>query len=50
MVTCEKFVPNPKHGWNKMFYAGREDDIMYKKYFNVIPEPEHTRFKLIDRV
>ncbi|KMQ96600.1 39s ribosomal protein mitochondrial-like protein [Lasius niger] len=50
MVTCEKINPNWDHSWIKRCYAGRENQVIYKKHFNVIPEPQHNRFLLIDRI
>lgn len=50
VVTCEKFDPFWEHTWVQRIYSGREDQTIYKKYFNVIPEPQHNRFKLIDEV
>ncbi|KAL0839401.1 hypothetical protein ABMA28_016126 [Loxostege sticticalis] len=50
VVTCEKFDPNWDHTWVQRIYGGREEQTIYKKYFNVIPEPQHQRFKLIDEV
>lgn len=50
MVTCEKVNLNWNHSWVKGNYSGREDTVIYKKHFNVIPEPQHTCFTLIDRV
>ncbi|XP_050362950.1 39S ribosomal protein L27, mitochondrial [Nymphalis io] len=50
VVTCEKFDPNWEHTWVQRVYGGRENQTIYKKYFNVIPEPQHTRFKLIDEI
>lgn len=50
MITCEKIDPNLHHAWIKRSYAGRENQVIYKKYFNVIPDPQHNRFKLIDRI
>ena len=50
VVTCEKINPNMKHRWARLNYAGREDSVIYKKYFNVIPEKQHDRFKVIDTV
>lgn len=49
VVTCEKTNFNPDHAWVKKWYPNRQG-VMYKKYFNVLPEPEHQRFKLIDQV
>ncbi|XP_045459715.1 39S ribosomal protein L27, mitochondrial isoform X1 [Melitaea cinxia] len=50
VVTCEKFDPFWEHTWVQRIYSGREDQTIYKKYFNVIPEPQHNRFKLIDEI
>ncbi|CAK9830003.1 39S ribosomal protein L27, mitochondrial [Anthophora retusa] len=50
MVTCEKITPNMQNGWARLSYAGRENSVIYKKHFNVIPEPHHDRFVLIDTV
>lgn len=50
MITCEKINPNWSHTWVTRHYAGRENDTIYKKHFNVIPQPQHDRFKLINLV
>ncbi|KDR17653.1 hypothetical protein L798_08360, partial [Zootermopsis nevadensis] len=50
MVTCEKVDLNWEHVWVKKHYEGRNSQTFYKKYFNVIQEPQHTRFKLIDSI
>lgn len=50
MVTCEKINPNWNHGWIKRCYAGREGQVIYKKHYNVIPDPQHNRFQLIARI
>jgi len=50
IVTCEKINPNWEHSWIKQNYTGRENHVIYKKHFNVIPTPQHNRFKLIDRI
>ena len=50
VVTCEKMDPAWDHTWIQKNYEGREGQVIYKKYFNIIPEPEHNRFKLIDKI
>ncbi|CAK9820720.1 39S ribosomal protein L27, mitochondrial [Anthophora plagiata] len=50
MITCEQINPNMKRRWARLNYAGRENSVIYKKHFNVIPEPQHDRFLLIDTV
>lgn len=50
VVTCEEFDPNWEHTWVKRIYSGREDQTIFKKYYNVIPEPQHARFKLVDEI
>ncbi|XP_076287630.1 large ribosomal subunit protein bL27m-like isoform X2 [Lasioglossum baleicum] len=50
MVTCEKINPNNTHGWAIMNYAGRENSVIYKKHFNVIPRKQHNQFVVIDTV
>ncbi|KOB65832.1 Ribosomal protein L27 [Operophtera brumata] len=50
VVTCEKFDPNWDHTWVQRLYAGRTQQTILKKYFNVIPEPQHQRFRLVDEV
>ncbi|KOC60518.1 39S ribosomal protein L27, mitochondrial [Habropoda laboriosa] len=50
MVTCEKINPNMARSWAKLNYAGRENSVIYKKHFNIIPEPQHDRFVLIDTI
>lgn len=48
MVTCEKIDPNLDHTWVARAYGGRNLENIYKKYFHVIPEPQHYRFKLVE--
>ncbi|ODN00936.1 50S ribosomal protein L27 [Orchesella cincta] len=48
-VTCEKPDLNLDHAYMKMWYGGRQPPI-YKKYFHVIPKPQHTRFTCIDQI
>ncbi|CAG4940339.1 unnamed protein product [Colias eurytheme] len=50
VITCEKFDPNWDHTWVQRIYGGRTDQTIYKKYFNIIPKPQHNRFKLIDEL
>lgn len=50
VVTCEKINPNMEIGWCKVHYGGREKSVIYKKHFNVIPDPQDNKFVLIDRV
>lgn len=47
-VTCEAIQPNWDHTWIQRIYAGREDQTIHKKYFNVLPLQQHNRFKLVD--
>lgn len=49
-VTCEPINPNWNHFWVQKNYAGRHDQTIYKKHFNVVPEPQHQRFRLIDEI
>ena len=49
-VTCEKVDLNWDHSWVQRCYNGRQGHTIYKKHFNVIPEKQHDRFKLIDLV
>ncbi|KAK9301563.1 hypothetical protein QLX08_006117 [Tetragonisca angustula] len=50
IITCEKIDPNLDHSWARTYYAGRENSVMYKKHFNVIPEPQDNKFVLIDAI
>ncbi|XP_033329782.2 mitochondrial ribosomal protein L27 [Megalopta genalis] len=50
MVTCEKINPNNTHSWALMNYAGREESVIYKKHFNVIPQKQHDKFVVIETV
>ncbi|XP_014468875.1 PREDICTED: 39S ribosomal protein L27, mitochondrial [Dinoponera quadriceps] len=50
MVTCEKINPNLGNYWVRKSYAGRENSVIYKKHFNIIPEPQHNRFMLINTI
>lgn len=49
MVTCEKADPDWDHTWVQRCYGSRQGTF-YKKYFNVIPEPQHRNFKLINEI
>lgn len=46
-VTCEKMDPNWDHRWIQRIYADRRGQTIYKKFYNIIPEPQHNRFKFI---
>ncbi|XP_076302816.1 mitochondrial ribosomal protein L27 [Lasioglossum baleicum] len=48
VVTCEKINPNMSRSWVKLNYSNRENSVIYKKFFNVIPEPQHNKFILVD--
>ncbi|KAI4478373.1 hypothetical protein M0804_012027 [Polistes exclamans] len=50
MVTCEKVNLNWDRPWVKINYANREGQTIYKKHFNVIPKPQHNRFRLINTI
>lgn len=50
VITCEKPDLNWDHMWVQRNYGGRMYQQFYKKYFNVITEPQHQNFKLIDQV
>ncbi|KAG5670933.1 hypothetical protein PVAND_001162 [Polypedilum vanderplanki] len=47
-VSCEKVDLNWDHSLVQKHFAGRHDQTIYKKYFNVVPEPQHQRFRLVD--
>ncbi|XP_068973556.1 large ribosomal subunit protein bL27m [Bombus flavifrons] len=47
-ITCEKINPNLDRAWARAHYANRENTVIYKKHFNVIPDPQDNRFVLID--
>lgn len=49
-VTCEPIDPNWDHTWIQRNYAGRQGQPIFKKFFNVVPEKQHQRFRLIDEV
>ncbi|XP_054265629.1 50S ribosomal protein L27 [Macrosteles quadrilineatus] len=50
-VSCERPDLNMNRRWVQKEYGGRPDlTNLMKKYFNVITEEQHNRFKLIDRV
>ncbi|XP_008558067.1 50S ribosomal protein L27 [Microplitis demolitor] len=50
VVTCEKCNLNWDHTWVQRHYSDRKGEVIYKKHFNVIPEKQHDRFKLIDAI
>lgn len=49
-ITSEVFDPNFDNPHVIEIYNNRQGQKIYKKYVNVIPEPQHCRFKLIDVV
>ncbi|XP_017891711.1 uncharacterized protein LOC108631961 [Ceratina calcarata] len=50
VITCEKINPNMKLWWCRVNYGGRENSVIYKKHFNVIPNPQDNKFILVDTV
>ncbi|KAF5299675.1 hypothetical protein FQA39_LY11470, partial [Lamprigera yunnana] len=48
IVTCEKTDPKWDHKWVERHYSDRKHTTFYKKYFNVVPEPQHKNFRLIE--
>lgn len=48
VVTCEKVDPNFDNHWIQNYFSERGGQTFYKKYFNVIPEKQHQRFRLIE--
>jgi len=48
--SCE----TPNLNWNEprvqRYYSSRKKEVFFKKYVNVIPDPQHTRFRCIDSV
>ncbi|XP_013776356.1 39S ribosomal protein L27, mitochondrial-like [Limulus polyphemus] len=50
IVTCEKLRPRWDHEWVQKFYANRNTDVVYKKFFHVITEPQEKKFKLVNTV
>ncbi|CAH2007690.1 unnamed protein product [Acanthoscelides obtectus] len=49
-ITCEKADLNWDHSWVQRCHGHRKGVDFYKKYFNVIPDPQHQNFKLIDQI
>ncbi|XP_034256830.1 50S ribosomal protein L27 [Thrips palmi] len=51
VISTEVAKPDWNHTWIQRLLPPRPDDVpIYKKYINVIPEPQHNRFKLIEAV
>ncbi|CAD6231762.1 GSCOCG00001573001-RA-CDS [Cotesia congregata] len=50
VVTCEKCDLNWNHTWVQRHYSDRKGEVIYKKHFNIIPEKQHDRFKLVDAI
>lgn len=49
-ITCEKADVNWDHTWVQRCHGHKKGVLFYKKYFNVIPKPQHQNFKLIDQI
>lgn len=49
-VTCEVADLNWDHTWVQRCYADRQGQTIYKKYFNVVAQEQHQRFKLVNEV
>ncbi|XP_023016409.1 large ribosomal subunit protein bL27 [Leptinotarsa decemlineata] len=49
-VTCEKTNPDWTHTWVQRCHGHRKGTDFFKKYFNIIPEPQHQNFKLVDQI
>ncbi|CAG9857448.1 unnamed protein product [Phyllotreta striolata] len=50
VVTCEQADLDWTHTWVRRCHGYRQGQVFYKKYFNVIAEPQHRDFKLIDTI
>nr|XP_022905845.1 uncharacterized protein LOC111417712 [Onthophagus taurus] len=50
VVTCEETNPDWDHTWVQRCHGSRMGTKFYKKYFNVIPNPQHNNFKLIEQI
>lgn len=50
LITTEKVDLNWDHTWVERCHGHRKHTEFYKKYFHVIPEPQHQNFKLIDQI
>lgn len=50
MVSYEKTDLNFDDEFVKQNYPKREGDVIYQRYFNIIPKPQHLRFKKVDQV
>lgn len=50
MVTCEKVEPNWDHKWIQRCYSGREHTTFFKKYYNIVPKPQHKEFVLKSQI
>ncbi|XP_026274508.1 39S ribosomal protein L27, mitochondrial [Frankliniella occidentalis] len=49
VMSSELAQPNWDHTWIQRLMPRRPDNIpIYKKYINIIPEPQHNRFKLLE--
>ena len=46
IVTCEKLSPYPESALYPAVQAGR---VVYKKFYNVLPEPQEAKFKLVSQ-
>ncbi|CAG9834616.1 unnamed protein product [Diabrotica balteata] len=49
-VTCEKVDLDWDHTWVQRCHGYRKGVDFYKKYFNVIPTPQHQNFKLVNEI
>lgn len=49
-ITVEKCNLNWKHTWVQANYKGQEALTIYKKHIHVLPDEQHTRFKMIGEV
>ncbi|XP_037960363.1 39S ribosomal protein L27, mitochondrial [Teleopsis dalmanni] len=49
-VTCETLDPDWDHTWIQRHYAGRNGQAISKKFFNVVPERQHQRFRIVEEI
>lgn len=47
-VSCERVDLNWNHGWVQRHFEGREGQTIFKKYFNVVADKQHQRFRLVN--
>uniref|UniRef100_T1J891 Uncharacterized protein n=1 Tax=Strigamia maritima TaxID=126957 RepID=T1J891_STRMM len=50
VISCELAQPDWDHVWMNKYYPNKQGQLLYKKYYHVIPEPQSQKFNLVNQI